>query len=111
MTSVEEFYNQVGENIKKIRKERGFTQNDLAHAVELSRTSVTNIETGRQRYPLHKLWEISRFLRIDMIKLLPQSTNFPEMKIKKPIEMDEKDIYEMISALSNDEIGSGKENE
>jgi len=40
--------NSMGKHIKAMRKISGLTQAQLAHAVGLERTSITNIEAGRQ---------------------------------------------------------------
>ena len=52
------FYPQLGENIRKYRKDRHLSQERLANLVGLTRTSLTNIEKGRQHPPLHTLCEI-----------------------------------------------------
>lgn len=38
----------LGKSIRAIRKMAGLTQDDLAQRIGLSRTSITNIELGRQ---------------------------------------------------------------
>lgn len=64
-------YADVGNAIKKARKVRGLTQSDLASAVGLTRTSISNIETGRQKLLLHTFYEIARALDVDPVQLLP----------------------------------------
>ena len=56
----EPVYVSFGELVKAKRLERGWTQTDLAEKVGLSRTSVTNIEIGRQRVLLSDLFEFAR---------------------------------------------------
>jgi transcriptional regulator with XRE-family HTH domain len=108
VNNIEEFYKVVGERIKDERKKQGYTQNDLADAVELSRTSVTNIESGRQKYPLHKLWEIAKFLRVDMAQLLPQNTQMPELKMKKSHDIDDDFLYGIIKDMEETESRDDK---
>lgn len=43
----------MGAKIRIVREALGLTQDDLATRVGLNRTSVTNIEAGRQRLILH----------------------------------------------------------
>ena len=64
------FYKQVGE---KIRTHRGkdLSQEALACAVGLTRTSISNIENGRQRLLLHTLADIAAALKVDAASLLP----------------------------------------
>jgi len=49
----EPVYRLIGAKIEQTRTVLGWTQDDLAKRVGLSRTSVTNIEAGRQRILLH----------------------------------------------------------
>lgn len=56
----EPVYVSFGEIIKARRVALGWTQTDLASKVGLSRTSVTNIEIGRQRILLSDLFDFAR---------------------------------------------------
>lgn len=47
------------------------TQDQLGKAVGLTRTSVVNIEKGRQKVPLDTLYEIARALGTTVHSLLP----------------------------------------
>lgn len=49
----EPVYRAIGSRIEMIRSALGLTQLELAERVGLNRTSVTNIEAGRQRILLH----------------------------------------------------------
>ena len=66
-----EFYRQLGERIRTLRKRRELSQDALARLVGLSRTSLTNIEIGRQHPPLHTFCEIVEQLQVDFSELLP----------------------------------------
>jgi transcriptional regulator with XRE-family HTH domain len=52
---------------------RRMSQEALADLVSLTRTSITNIEKGRQKLLVHKLLEIAGALGIDVVSLLPES--------------------------------------
>ena len=67
-----EFYRQLGEGIRISRKRRKLSQAALARLVGLTRTSLTNIENGRQHPPLHTLCEIVQQLQVDFSELLPR---------------------------------------
>ena len=56
----EQVYVSFGELVKAQRMKRGWTQTDLAERVGLSRTSVTNIEIGRQRVLLSDLFDFAK---------------------------------------------------
>lgn len=64
------FYIALGRRIADVRQAR-MTQDELAKAVSLSRTSIINIEKGRQQVLVHTLASISRVLGVSPDKLLP----------------------------------------
>ncbi|MEO8630212.1 MAG: helix-turn-helix transcriptional regulator [Betaproteobacteria bacterium] len=66
------FYRQLGQNIRTVRKRSKLSQDGLAQLVGLTRTSLTNIENGRQHPPLHTLCEIVEKLKVDISELLPR---------------------------------------
>lgn len=51
--TIEPVYRSLGAKIEQLRTTLGWTQDELAEKVCLNRTSVTNIEAGRQRILLH----------------------------------------------------------
>jgi Predicted transcriptional regulators len=51
----EPVYRLLGARIEHIRTTLAWTQQDLAAKVKLTRTSIANIEAGRQRILLHDL--------------------------------------------------------
>jgi transcriptional regulator with XRE-family HTH domain len=68
-----EFYQHIGESIRKFRNKHKLSQEALAKLVGLTRTSLTNIESGRQHPPLHTFCEIAAQLGADFSELLPRS--------------------------------------
>jgi transcriptional regulator with XRE-family HTH domain len=67
------FYKRVGENIRKNRRKLNLSQDELARSIGLTRTSLTNIENGRQHPPLHTFYDIAQQLKIEPSALLPQA--------------------------------------
>lgn len=49
MIRAEKFYEELGKSIRSRREALKMTQGDLGERLKLSRTSITNIECGRQR--------------------------------------------------------------
>jgi transcriptional regulator with XRE-family HTH domain len=64
-------YREIGQNIRAIRDKRKMTQEQLADGVGLQRTSVTNIEAGRQKMLVDTLVLIAAQLGVDPGSLLP----------------------------------------
>ena len=66
----EEIYERVGQNVAGRRREIGLSQTELAERCGLTRGSIANIESGRQRPTLHTLSDIAGALEVDMLSLL-----------------------------------------
>ena len=64
-------YEHIGEQIKINRKQCRYTQTELAQMVGLKRSSLTNIENGRQRVQVHTLYAITAALGIQITALMP----------------------------------------
>lgn len=67
----EKFYKIIGTKIINFRKENKMSQVTFATKVNLSRSSIVNIELGRQHTPPHVLWEIALALAIPVESLFP----------------------------------------
>lgn len=70
------FYAAFGCMLARARRKGRISQEVLADALGLSRTSVTNIEKGRQPVQLYSLYLIARLLRVDVKELLPSASVF-----------------------------------
>ncbi len=74
-TELESFYKKVGENVKKIRKEKGISQMDLALAI--GHNSVGHIAKAElykydKHFSLEQLFKISHVLDISLHDLIPE---------------------------------------
>lgn len=78
-----DFYAAVGQRIAKTRVGR-LTQEALANRTGLTRTSIINIEKGRQQILLHTLIDISRALQIPVADLIPEMNSLEIMLRDKP---------------------------
>ena len=65
------FYETLGQRLREARRSAKLTQGDLARAVGISRTSITNIETGRQPLYVHVLMRIAEILGTSPTDLMP----------------------------------------
>jgi DNA-binding XRE family transcriptional regulator len=64
------YYVALGRQIAAVRQAK-MTQEDLARTVALTRTSIVNIEKGRQQVLVHTLVDIARALGVPVTELLP----------------------------------------
>ena len=71
MISEKLLYEWVGRKIREARNEANLTQERLALLIDLERTSITNIEAGKQRIPIHILYGIADAVAKDVNQLLP----------------------------------------
>lgn len=61
---------ELGRRIKQAREQRGWTQIQLAEAIDLAQSAVSRIETGERTVDSLELAEIARALRVSVLELL-----------------------------------------
>lgn len=64
-------YRAIGQQIKERRKQARLTQKQLADAIGVERTSITNIETGAQKLPILLLYRICQEVGANVVDMLP----------------------------------------
>ncbi len=69
MPELEPIYHRLGARIRALREERGFTQQELADDVGLSRAALVNMEQARQRISLHHLERLGEHLGVPWLAL------------------------------------------
>lgn len=65
-------HRMVGERIREARRAQRHEQAWLAAALGVSRTTMSNIEGGRQRVFLDQVYEVARHLHVDVTTLMPR---------------------------------------
>lgn len=106
----QEFYTWLGSRVKEYRKKKKLTQEDLAQLSLLKRTTVTNIENGKQKSPLHVIVAICYTLEIELSDLIPSISDLLGSKVtafeyinigstSKPVP---KNVADIISRIQND---------
>ncbi len=63
-------YDLIGIKIRELRGQR--RQEELAEAIGMQRTSVANIESGRQKTPLHVLYKLCALFDVEVALILPK---------------------------------------
>jgi transcriptional regulator with XRE-family HTH domain len=61
---------QFGDNLRRIRKKCGFTQEELAHRVGMDVSYLSELENGRKEPCLRKIKEIAQALEVPLTQLL-----------------------------------------
>ena len=61
---------QLGANLRRIRRKHGFTQEELAHRVGMDVSYMSELENGRKEPCLRKIKELSQALGIPLAQLI-----------------------------------------
>ena len=60
----------IGKNIRWAREQRGYTQEELAQLLFVTRQTVSNYETGRSRPDVETLTRLSELLDVEVTDLI-----------------------------------------
>lgn len=71
MARIKKAREKLGKKIQRRRKELGYTQEELAGLVSLSRTHMGHIEQGRKSPSLEVLEKIAKVLKVKVKDLIP----------------------------------------
>lgn len=71
MLDEQTLYIEIGLKITALRRQQGIGQQELARAIGLTRTSITNLEAGRQHVTLFCLCQIADLLGVSLDAILP----------------------------------------
>lgn len=82
---MEWMYPKIGQKIREARRLKHMSQEDIGLAVNLTRTSIVNIEHGRQKVMIHTLYALAEVLDVPVIQLLPLSTDPEEEILSDPL--------------------------
>ncbi len=72
---------EIGQRISELRKSKGYSQNDLAKMLDISRPSLTQIELGKRNLLVIELKKITDILSISIDKLLSSDFSLSELII------------------------------
>lgn len=70
MTSKKKILIRFGETVRKIRKEKGISQEELAHKADLHRTYIGMIERAEKNITLINIEKIANALDVEIKDLL-----------------------------------------
>lgn len=80
--SIEPIYVAIGTRLRDARIDAGWTQEEVAGWVGLSRTSVTNAETGRQRLMLHQIVIYADVMSVPLGELIGSAVDTTSSKLR-----------------------------
>jgi transcriptional regulator with XRE-family HTH domain len=88
-TSYSTVYQLVGQKISELRKLHEDSQQELAEKIQISRSSISNIEAGRQAISLHLIFEIANVYGADFTTLIPSMSEvFQSSQLSNDLVVD-----------------------
>jgi transcriptional regulator with XRE-family HTH domain len=87
MITPNNFYAKLGDSIRRRREELRLTQAELGESLGLSRTSVTNIERGRQRLLIDQFQRVCKALDVSADMLLASLDADSRPVVRQPSEL------------------------
>jgi transcriptional regulator with XRE-family HTH domain len=69
---------QLGENIKRLREEKGLTQQQLADLLSMHRSNYSKVENGQRELSIAALNKVARYFNISLDALVNGDTHLPE---------------------------------
>ena len=83
----------IGRRIKSLRMMKGVSQSDLAVAIDMSQTNLSNVESGRTASTVQVLIKISRVLNCKLadffVDIDNASCDDDKVEVPKAIELDD----------------------
>lgn len=67
-------YSELGEKVKLLRKRQGLKQDDLAEVLDLGRSQISNLESGRRNLSLKQLEKLCEYFKVDMSYFIMSET-------------------------------------
>ena len=65
----------LAENLKRYRRERGISQEELAHLAEIDRTYISSLERCQYAASIEVVDRLARALEIEIARLLERDPN------------------------------------
>lgn len=72
----------IGKKIRKLREENGYTQDEFAFLVDISRGHYSCVETGKFGTSIEKLTDIAIALGVNIGDLFPPLLELRKLRIK-----------------------------
>jgi transcriptional regulator with XRE-family HTH domain len=103
---VESFYADLGRRIRTQRARQHLTQQQLGSFLkpQVTRASIANIESGKQRVLAHTLVQMSEALKVPLEELLPRvtrnATTHIQEELSQKLDLPEEQIGKLVQKLA-----------
>lgn len=106
MINEDKVYDCLAKNILKLRErhpktEKKITQKELAEAIGIKRATLTNIELGNQRTPVHVIYRICDYFGVSLEDVMPKMLEVKKQSKNSVVDIGEEkyDLPEKTSAV------------
>ena len=96
--------NELGKRISELRKSKGYSQDELAKFLEISRPSLTQIELGKRNLTVIELKKIADNLSVSIDKLLSEDFKYEEINLTAKDGADNHELRISIPKLKIDKL-------
>lgn len=88
LLEVEDFYADLGQRLRALRNQKGLTQQQLGARLvpAVTRASIANIETGKQRVLAHTLLQLADAVGVPLKELLPSRTGDAKESLRDELQ-------------------------
>lgn len=91
-----DLYKEIGTRIKAHRQAKGMTQEELAHLLNVKRSSVLNYENGSQKISIHMAYTICELFNLAPKDLFPQPESRQSIKTELGVYDVSKELADKI---------------
>ncbi len=95
----------LSEQLKIIRRANKFTQQELADAIGIERSTYASYETGRNKPDVNLLSKIAKVFGVSSDYILEIDTTVPLNVEDIPVQYKKKSSNQLVSTLSKEEKG------
>lgn len=89
----------IGKNIKKIREEKGLTQQNIATLIAMHRSNYSRVETGDRDLSIDAIGKIAKYFNMTIDQLV----NF-EGDIPQEVTIEDKSLAEQVKLIQGLEL-------
>lgn len=101
--------NVIGQRIKKLREEKGITQEAMAVQLDVTQSNYGRLEKDDRRLNIVKLLKIIRILDVDINFLFKEYNRNPEELPAQGLSSNSKEVYDILVDSLRSEIAHLKE--
>ena len=84
----------IGENIKRLRKQRGIKQQEIAALINMHRSNYSKIESGQREISVTALDKIADFFGLSVDEIIHMNGKIPE-----EVRIEDKSVIEQVKLI------------